>query len=121
MKKWMLKAGLLALLVSFGCDSNNPAGPAGNSNPPGPNPSPTYWGTIFEIENGGARFKFAAHTGNVLNVRTDKSTQIYREESDSALSPTDLHEGDKAEIDGIYQGSQKETIKAEYIFIYKDP
>lgn len=121
MKKWMLEAGLLGLLVFFACDSNSPAGPTGDLNPPGPNPSPTYWGTIFEIENEGARFKFAAHTGEILNVRTHKNTQIYREESDSLFSPADLREGDKAEIDGIYQGSQNETIRAEYILLYAAP
>ncbi|HXF49294.1 MAG TPA: hypothetical protein VNL73_07715 [Verrucomicrobiae bacterium] len=122
MKKWMLEAGLLGLLLIFACNSNSPAGPTGDLNPPGPNPSPTYWGTILEIEDEGTRFKFAAHTGEILNVRTDNKTQISREENnDSILSPADLREGDKAEIDGIYQGSQNETIKAEYIYLYKDP
>ncbi len=122
MKKWMLKAGLLLLLVNFACDSNNPTGSTGNLNPPGPNPAPPFQGIIFAIENGGARFRLAAATGDTINVRTDKNTQIVREEDDALLQAADLQEGNEATVEGAYQGSPKEkTIKAEYILLHSVP
>ncbi|MCI0406309.1 MAG: hypothetical protein L0Z48_00595 [candidate division Zixibacteria bacterium] len=122
MKKWMLKAGLLALLVNFACDSNSPTGSVGNANPPGPNPAPPFQGIIFAIQNGGAKFQLAAFTGDTLNIRTDKNTQIFREGVDAQLQSADLQEGDEASVEGVYQGAPKEkTIKAGYIFLYSAP
>ncbi len=122
MKKWMPLAAFLGLFNILACDSNNPAGPAGSLNPPGPNPSPTFQGIIFELEKEGAKFRLAAFAGDTINVRTDKNTQISREGDDTQLQPADLREGDEASIEGVFQGSQKEiTVRAEYILLHITP